>query len=195
MSTFGLAARAVKAAVADAGLELSDVDGLATFGPGDSVPPNVLAQGLGIDSMNYFVDQYLGGSLAVGHRQRRSRGSRGCGRLRRLLPGAQRPVGAADERLGRGAKQPWDVQYKMPTGYMVPAQGMAMAAVRTWSASAPRSEDFGRLAILCRTNALDNERAMMRSPMTMDDYLASAWISEPFRVLDCCLETDGAVAS
>ena len=40
MSTFGLAARAVKAAVADAGLELSDVDGLATFGPGDSVPPN-----------------------------------------------------------------------------------------------------------------------------------------------------------
>ena len=46
MSTFGLAAQAVKAAVADAGLELSDVDGLATFGPGDSVPPNVLAQGL-----------------------------------------------------------------------------------------------------------------------------------------------------
>ena len=53
MSTFGLAARAVKAAVADAGLELRDVDGLATFGPGDSVPPNVLAQGLGIKSMSY----------------------------------------------------------------------------------------------------------------------------------------------
>ena len=56
------------------------------------------------------------------------------------------------------------------------------------------SEDFGRLAILCRTNAVDNERAMMRTPITMDDYLASPWISEPFHVLDCCLETDGAVA-
>ena len=56
------------------------------------------------------------------------------------------------------------------------------------------AEDFGRLAILCRTNALDNERAMMRRPMTMDDYLASVCIGEPFRVFDCCLETDGAVA-
>ena len=45
MSTFGLAARAVKAAVADAGLELGDIDGLATFGPGDSVSPNVLRRG------------------------------------------------------------------------------------------------------------------------------------------------------
>ena len=56
------------------------------------------------------------------------------------------------------------------------------------------SEDLGRIAILSRTNALDNERAMMRKPMTMDDYLASRWIAEPFRMFDCCLETDGAVA-
>jgi acetyl-CoA acetyltransferase len=195
MSTFGLAARAVKAAVADAGLELSDIDGLATFGPGDSVSPNVLAQGLGIPSMSYFVDQYLGGSVSlsiIGSAALAvSAGVADCVVCYRALNGR------SEQRMnasGAGAKQPWDVQYKMSTGYIVPAQEMGMAARAHMERFGTTSEDFGRLAILCRTNAIDNERAMMRRPMTMDDYLASAWISEPFRMFDCCLETDGAVA-
>jgi acetyl-CoA acetyltransferase len=195
MSTFGLAARAVKAAVADAGLELGDVDGLATFGPGDSVPPNVLAQGLGIQSMNYFVDQYLGGSVSLSVIGSASlavaAGVADCVVCYRALNGR------SEQRMnasGAGAKQPWDVQYKMPTAYIVPAQEMAMAGRAHMARYGTKEEDFGRLAVLCRTNALDNERAMMRKPMTMDDYFASAYISEPFRVFDCCLETDGAVA-
>jgi acetyl-CoA acetyltransferase len=194
-STFGLAARAVKAAVADAGLTLDDVDGLATFGPGDSVPPNVLAQGLGIDSMHYFVDQYLGGSVSmsvIGSAALAvSAGVADCVVCYRALNGR------SEQRMNAssaGAKQPWDVQYKMSTAYVVPAQEMAMAGRAHMERFGTTSEDFGRLAILCRTNALDNERAMMRTPITMDDYMASPWITEPFHVLDCCLETDGAVA-
>ena len=57
-----------------------------------------------------------------------------------------------------------------------------------------QSEDLGRIAVLSRSNAIDNDRAMMRKPMTLNDYLASRWIVEPFRMFDCCLETDGAVA-
>lgn len=194
-STFGLAARAVKAAVADAGLELSDVDGLATFGPGDSVPPNVLAQGLGIRSMSYYIDQYLGGSVSlsvIGSAALAvSAGVADCVVCYRALNGrSEQRMNASDA----GAKQPWDVQYKMPTALVVPAQEMGMAARAHMERYGTSSEDFGRLAILCRTNAVDNERAMMRTPLTMDDYMASPWISEPFRKLDCCLETDGAVA-
>jgi acetyl-CoA acetyltransferase len=195
MSTFGLAARAIKTAVADAGLELSDVDGLATFGPGDSVPPNVLAQGLGISSMSWFLEQYLGGSVSMSvigtAALAVSSGVADCVVCYRALNGR------SEQRMNAssaGAKQPWDVQYKMPTAYVVPAQEMAMAGRAHMERYGTTNEDFGSLAILCRTNALDNDRAMMRKPMTMDDYLASPWISEPFRVFDCCLETDGAVA-
>jgi acetyl-CoA acetyltransferase len=56
------------------------------------------------------------------------------------------------------------------------------------------SEQLGTVAIVQRENAMMNERAMMRHPITMDDYLQSRYISEPLRLFDCCLETDGACA-
>ena len=86
------------------------------------------------------------------------------------------------------------MQFKASTGYIVPAQEIAMAAKAHMLRYGTTSEDLGRLAILCRDNAIDNDRAMMRKPLTMDDYLKSRWIVEPFRLFDCCLETDGAVA-
>jgi acetyl-CoA acetyltransferase len=195
VGVFTLAARAVKAAVADAGLELSDVDGLATFGPNDSISPNMLAPALGID-MTYYVDQWLGGSVSlsiVGQAALAvSAGVAECVVCYRALNGR------SEVRLNGGGaarmRVPWDMPFKMAGGVMAPSQEIAMAARAHMERYGTTNEDLGRIAVLSRTNALDNERAMMRKPMTMVDYLESRWIVEPFRMFDCCLETDGAAA-
>ena len=196
VSVFALAGRAIKAAVADAGLQVGDIDGLATFGANDSVAPNVLAQALGMQSMSWYVDQFYGGSVAMSVLGQAalavSAGVADCVVCYRALNGRSemRLNGSA---MGAG-RLPWDIAVKLPAGVIAPAQEIAFAARSHMERFGTTSEDLGRIALLSRHNALDNERAMMRKPMTMDDYLASRWIVDPFRKFDCCLETDGAVA-
>jgi acetyl-CoA acetyltransferase len=196
VSVFTLASRAIKAAVEDAGLKVSHIDGLATFGANDSVAPNVLAQALGIQSMSWYVDQFYGGSVAMSVLGQAalavSAGIADCVVCYRALNGR------SEMRLNGSAmstaRLPWDIAAKLPAGIVAPAQEIAFAARSHMERFGTTSEDLGRIALLSRKHALDNERAMMRKPMTMDDYLASRWIVAPFRKFDCCLETDGAVA-
>jgi acetyl-CoA acetyltransferase len=56
------------------------------------------------------------------------------------------------------------------------------------------AEQLGEIAVTFRKNAMLNERAMQRDPMSMDDYMNSRMIVDPFRMYDICLETDGACA-
>jgi acetyl-CoA acetyltransferase len=196
VGVFTLAARAVKAAVADAGLELSDIDGFATFGPNDSISPNLLAPALGVTNMSYYVDQWLGGSVSlsiIGQATLAvSAGVADCVVCYRALNGRSqiRMNGSGAARM----QLPWDMPFKMAGGVMAPAQEIALAARAHMQRYGTAHEDLGRIAVLSRNHALDNDRAMMRTPLTLDDYLASRWIVDPFRLFDCCLETDGAVA-
>jgi acetyl-CoA acetyltransferase len=193
---FSLAARAVKAAVEDAGLAVRDVDGLATFGPNDSIAPNLLAPALGIESVSWYLDQFLGGSVSMSIIGQAaiavSAGVADCVVCYRALNGR-----SGNRMNGSGAftqRPPWDMQYRASTGYIVPAQEIAMAARAHMLRYGTTSEDLGRLAMLCRNHAINNPRAMMKTPLTMEQYLDSRWIVDPFRLFDCCLETDGAVA-
>src|SRR2546421_1836 len=95
---------------------------------------------------------------------------------------------------GRAAPDTVEFQYQAPYGFMTPPQQFAMAARAYMHEHRVTAEDLGRVAITQRTHALDNERAMMRAPLTMEEYLGSRWIVEPLRLFDCCLETDAAVA-
>jgi acetyl-CoA acetyltransferase len=197
VSQMALAAAAVKAAVADAGLTVRDVDGLATFGLNDSTNnPNILAQALGIQDMHWYMEHNWGGSVAMtGIAQAAlavSAGIADCVVCYRALNGRS-GGGMRSMKPGQGVTT-WDAQYKAGSGYIAPAQEVAMAARAHMVKYGTTEEDFGRIAVLCRTNAVDNERAIMRSPLTLDDYFESRWIAEPFRILDCCLESDGAAA-
>ena len=197
VGVFDLAARSVAAAVEDAGLTIDDIDGLCTFGPNDSIPPNLLAQGLGIQSLSFYVDQFFGGSVSLTMLGQATlalaAGVADCVVCYRALNGRSGTRLSGSSR-GGGGRLPWDMQFKYGAGVIAPAQEIALAAKAHMLKYGTTHEDLGHIAMLCRTHALDNDRAMMRTPMTMDDYLASRWIVEPFRKFDCCLETDGAVA-
>jgi len=194
-STFALAVEAIRSAVADAGLSIEDVDGLATFGVGDTTPPNFVAQALGIQMPSYYVDQWGGGSVSqsiVGQAALAvASGVASCVVCYRALNAR------SEFRMGGTGRAPlplWDAQFKAPYGYVAPGQEYAMMARTHMEKYGTTSEDLGRIAVLSRANALDNERAMKREPMSLDDYMASRWINEPLRIADCCLETDGACA-
>ncbi|GAA3195735.1 lipid-transfer protein [Actinocorallia longicatena] len=195
VSTLTLAADAILAALADAGLTVADVDGIATHRVGDSTPPWVVAPALGIPEVTWYLDQFGGGSVShsvVGQAAM----AVAAGVAETVV--VYRAINARSEfrmgGTGRGAAPIFDSQYQAPYGYFAPPQQFAMYARAHMNAYGTTHEQLGSVAVAQRAHAVKNPRALKRDPITLDDYLASRWIAEPFRLLDCCLETDGACA-
>ncbi|MEV0995484.1 acetyl-CoA acetyltransferase [Nonomuraea sp. NPDC050202] len=195
VSTLTLACRAVLAALEDAGLRPDEVDGLATHRVGDSAPPTLVGPALGLTDLSWHLDQFGGGSVShavVGQAAL----AVAAGLAETVV--CYRAINARSEfrmgGTGRGVPASPEVQYQAPYGYVAPPQQFAMYARAHMLRYGTRAEHFGALAVAQRANAAKNARALMRDPITLDDYLASRWIAEPFRLLDCCLETDGACA-
>jgi acetyl-CoA acetyltransferase len=194
-TTLTLALRAIAAALEDAGLKPADVDGLATFRVGDSVLPMVVAQSLGIQDLRFHLDLFGGGSIShamVGQAALALHAGVAdtivCYRALNARSGFR--MGGT----GRPLVDAVETQFQAPYGYFTPPQQFAMEARAHMARYGTQSEHFGQIAVQQRAFARDNERAMMRGPMTLDDYLAARFVVEPFRLFDCCLETDGAVA-
>lgn len=195
VSTLTLALRAISDAVADAGLTLRDIDGVACHRVGDSAPATIVAESLGLHDLHFFLDQFGGGSA--------SHAIVGAAAMAVISGQAEcvvcwRAVNARSEfRMGGTGRPPPDqleFQYQVPYGHATPPQQFAMIGRAYLDKYGATAEDFGAVAIAQRRHAALNERALMRAPLTMDDYLASRWIVEPLRLFDCCLETDAAVA-
>ena len=195
VSTLALALRAISAAVEDAGLTIGDLDGVSTHRVGDSVQAAVVAQALGMRDPRFVSDQFGGGSMShttVGQAAM----AVASGVAETVV--CWRAVNARSEfRMGGTGRPPPDVvefQYQVPYGYATPPQQFAVMARAYLDRFGLGREAFGQVAVRQRGYAATNERALMRTPFTMDDYLAARWIVEPLGLLDCCLETDAAVA-
>jgi len=195
VSTLTLALRAIRAALDDAGLTIADVDGVACHRVGDSVQATLVAQSLGIRDLRYHLDLFGGGS--------QSAWAVGSAAIAVAAGVAEcvvvwRSVNARSEfrmgGTGRAAPDTLEFQYQAPYWFATPPQQFAMYARAYLDAYGVAPEDLGRVAVNQRAFAMLNERAVMRMPLTMDDYLESRTIVEPFRLYDCCLETDAAVA-
>ena len=195
VSTLTLALHAIRAALDDAGLDHAAVDGVATHGVGDSTPATVVAAALGLRDVRFIMDQVGGGGLsatAVGHAAM----AVAVGQADAVV--VWRALNARSEfrmgGTGRAAPALAEFQYQVPYGYLAPPQQFAMVARAYLDTGRVNEKVLGTVALTQRAYAQRNPRAMMRAPITMEDYLASPWVAEPLRRLDCCLESDAAVA-
>jgi len=195
VSTLSLAVDAITAALDDAGLTVDDVDGLATHRVGDSTPPWVVAPSLGLDDVRWYLDQFGGGSVShaiVGQ------AAAACALGLADVIVCYRAINARSEfrmgATGRGSSPTWGAQYQAPYGYFAPPQQFAMMARAHMTRYGTSTDHFAQVAVQQRANAVLNPRALRREPITADDHAASRWVVEPFRLLDCCLETDAACA-
>lgn len=89
-----------------------------------------------------------------------------------------------------------DAGFNSLFGFSTPAQRFGSTCMRYMHDYGLKPETLGKIAITHRRHALLNPKSIMRSQgeIRMEDYLSSRWVSKPFRLLDCCLETDVAAA-
>jgi acetyl-CoA acetyltransferase len=203
MSDLALAVTACEAALADAGIDAGEVDGIVR-NDFDTVTHNELADALGAQNLTYWGINGAGGSAApaqvaqavaaiesgqastvIVFRALNGRsGADRYGQTRRAIDGPP--------QVGGGST--YD-EYFLPYGLAAAGQAYAMVAQRHMTEFGTTSEQLAHIALTCRARANANPRAQMHhKPMTMADYDAARTISDPLRLFDYCLETDGACA-
>jgi acetyl-CoA acetyltransferase len=199
VSEMALQLKAIASALDDAGLKAREIDGIMPF-------PNLgraeaFAATLGCENLRFAATLNLGGAAPVAAlRVGAMAVATGCANYV-LVPGGwngysgarTREIAATDVNSIPGAAIARD--YYLPYGLSAPPQWYALMAQRHMHEYGTREEQLGAVALAMRKHAQLNPNALMRGkPMTMSDYLASPMITSPYRLLDCCLETDGAAA-
>ena len=195
-----LAAEAVLDALDDAGLTPADVDGLTTFTM-DSNTEIAVARAAGIGELKFFSKIHYGGGAACATIQQAAMAvATGVADVvvayRAFNERSGMRFGQVQTRLTENADATGvDNSFSYPHGLSTPAAQVAMIAKRYMHLSGATSGDFGAISVADRKHAAKNPKAYFyEKPITIEDHQNSRWIAEPLRLLDCCQETDGAVA-
>lgn len=190
-----LLARSARAAVADAGLAMSDIDGLCTASASAAMWPLPVVEYLGLNP-RYIDGTMLGGSSFVAHLLPAMQAIRSgqCSAVLVCYGSAQRSA-AFGRREIVAARRFLDPQpYEQPYEPMLPVSAYALAASRHMHAFGTTREQLAEVAVAARAWARLNPEAFMRDPLTREDVLAARMVSDPLTVRDCCLVTDGSGA-
>ncbi len=199
-SELSLAVEAVAAALEDAGLAPSDVDGMVTYSA-DTNPDIDIARSLGIGDLTFLDRVHYGGGACCGTVQHAAMAvATGvadvvvCYRAFNERSGNRFGAGVQDRPVMPTAENAQFAWYS-PFGLLTPASWAAMFARRYMHATGATSEDLGRIAVADRRHAATNPKAFFYGkPITLEDHQASRWIVEPLHLLDCCQESDGGQA-
>ena len=199
LSEMGLQLTAAVAALQDAGLKGSQIDGILAF-------PNLgkseaFAASLGSDNLRFAATIHMGGAAPVASLRMAAMAVANGAADYVMVPagwngfsGARvRETASTDVDSIPGGKISRD--YYTPYGLTAPPQWYALMARRHMFEYGTTNEQLGAVAITMRRHAQLNPSALMHGkPLTMADYLASPMIADPYRLYDCCVETDGASA-
>jgi acetyl-CoA acetyltransferase len=199
-SELRLACEAVEAAITDAGLEPSQIDGMVTYTQ-DTNPEIEIARNLGIGEISFFSRIHHGGGAACGTVQQAVLAVNAgvadyvvCYRAFNERSGNRFGAGVQGRAAIANAENAHFSWYS-PHGLLTPAQWVAMFAQRYMHEYGATSADFGRIAVADRKHAATNPKAWFyEKPITLEEHQASRWIVEPLHLLDCCQESDGAQA-
>jgi acetyl-CoA acetyltransferase len=195
-STLHMALEAILEALDDAGLKPEDVDAVVKMSANDDIFEIDLLRSLNLRNLRFFAEVPHGGGAACGTiAVAASAVASGMADVvmtfRSLNERSEQRFGIS--AMGGGVRH-WR-QYYLPHGLVTPAQWVAIHGQRYLHEYGLSTEDLGRVSVLIRKHAATNPHAMMYGrPITLEDHQQSRWISEPLRLLDCCLDTDGACA-
>jgi acetyl-CoA acetyltransferase len=192
---FQLACIAIRNALADAGLQPSDVDGFVSYM--DRNEPVRLSAALGTGDLNFTAQTFGGGGNGAGAAVTLADAAISAGyaecvvAFRSLAQGQFARYGQA----GRMRRSSGIAAFTAPYGMLTPAQTTAMQTMRFMHDHGVTQDSLAEIALASYAHAQRNPRAIRYgTPLTREQYHASRWISEPFHLYDCCPENDGAAA-